>query len=171
MKDDPQEKHKILMIISCTKTSARERCKAKDMYKGNIFIKAQKLAKFFAFHTLILSVKYGLIGNEDEIEPYDKTVKDIDIAVVKQINETLKRYILAEDIKTVIIILGEPYFDIIKEEVILLPKRIKAVRMMGKNYKAYVYKITQLIRFGELYSQKIFSDIKTEKKVSFADLF
>lgn len=67
---------KKLVLISCVKTKRTFKCKARDMYISPLFKKslsyAQKLAPDQIY---ILSAKYGLLGLDDEIEPYERTLK------------------------------------------------------------------------------------------------
>lgn len=64
------------VFISCVKTKRSSRCKAKDMYISPLFKKAYQYALKFVQEDkiYILSAKYGLIHNSQEIEPYEKTL-------------------------------------------------------------------------------------------------
>lgn len=72
------EKH--ITLIACSATKLENACMAKDMYQGNLFKKSLEYALKTTNpnNIYILSAKYGLVGLEQEIEPYDKTLKDMD---------------------------------------------------------------------------------------------
>ena len=65
------------IFLSCVKTKRKYPCKAKDMYISPLFIKSLQVARKLTDdrHIFILSAKYGLLRLEDEIEPYNLTLK------------------------------------------------------------------------------------------------
>lgn len=69
---------KSLGLISCTKSKQSYPCKASEMYQASdLFRKAYSYAiKKYDF-VAILSAKYGLLLPDDEIEPYDLTLNDM----------------------------------------------------------------------------------------------
>jgi len=66
---------KNIFLISCTKTQAKRKTQAKNLYASPYFVKCLRYArqlkpdKIFA-----LSSKHGLLNLEDEIEPYDEVL-------------------------------------------------------------------------------------------------
>ena len=65
-----------LGLVSCTKSKRDYPCKAYQMYyPSNLFTKAYGYAKRNYDIATILSAKYGLLLPDDEIEPYDLTLK------------------------------------------------------------------------------------------------
>lgn len=65
-----------VLIIACSSQKAPvEKAPAKDLYTGNLFIKARKLAEMHNVPYWILSAKYGIIMPDDVIETYDQKFK------------------------------------------------------------------------------------------------
>ena len=65
-----------LGLVSCTKSKRNYSCKAYEMYSpSNLFKKAYRYATKNYDVVAILSAKYGLLLPDDEIEPYDLTLK------------------------------------------------------------------------------------------------
>ena len=72
------------MLTSCTKRKGRERGPAKEVYKGsvrNLF----KLAEEMGFECFVVSAKYGLIGCDEVIEPYDVYLKELNDQGLKRL--------------------------------------------------------------------------------------
>lgn len=66
---------KTIVLISCVNQKLDTKAKAKNLYISPLFIKNLNYAKSLSpDHIFILSAKYGLVGLEEEIEPYDKTL-------------------------------------------------------------------------------------------------
>ena len=66
-----------LGLISCTKSKQTYPCPAAEMYQpSNLFTKAYTYATKRYDHVCILSAKYGLLLPEDQIEPYNLTLKN-----------------------------------------------------------------------------------------------
>lgn len=65
-------------FIACSSTKASHECKAKDMYKGDMFIKSYVLAKAMgADRIYILSAKYHLLHPNTVIKPYNIYLHDM----------------------------------------------------------------------------------------------
>lgn len=65
-----------LGIVPCTKSKRNSPCKAYEMYSpSNLFRKAYQYATKNYDMVVILSAEYGLLLPDDEIEPYDLTLK------------------------------------------------------------------------------------------------
>ena len=68
-------------LISCVKNKATEACQAKDMYQSYWFKAAYAYAKKQNVDKiLILSAKYYVLEETDEITPYDLTLNKMPIA-------------------------------------------------------------------------------------------
>ena len=64
-----------IILIACCKRKAKEKLPASKLYQGDLFCKSLAYAKGVHPNSIyILSAKYGLVGLEDEIEPYDTTL-------------------------------------------------------------------------------------------------
>lgn len=69
---------KSLGLISCTKKKQNYPCKASEMYSASdLFRKAYGYAVKKYDFVVILSAKYGLLFQNDRIEPYNLTLNDM----------------------------------------------------------------------------------------------
>lgn len=161
---------KVIMILSCTQKKRKKRCPAGEMYQGIVFRKAQSLAKIFPFKVFILSSKYGIIGNEDVISPYELEIDDMSPLMRGKAIENLTE-ILSIYKCPLLIILGEEYYSIIRNTIERYSKRFKVLRLKGKGIISYSYHLKKLIQFGEAYQEPVFQDIELGKRVSFERLF
>lgn len=64
-----------IALISCSKTKTKKAGKAKDVYIGKLFKGYYYLAKRECDKIYILSAKYGLLEENDIIDPYNQTLK------------------------------------------------------------------------------------------------
>ena len=108
----------MIIFISCTKKKLNKRCKAKELYTASAwFRKAYKYATSLnPIYIYILSAKYGLLNENDIIEPYEKTLhgareNEIKIWSTKVISQMKEKGIDLED---------------------------KAIFLCGKNYRKYL---------------------------------
>jgi hypothetical protein len=75
-KKEANHRMKSLGLISCTKKKQNYPCKASEMYSASdLFRKPYAYCTKKYDQVAILSAKYGLLLPEDEIEPYDITLK------------------------------------------------------------------------------------------------
>lgn len=67
-----------IALISCVKKKAKYSAKARDLYTSSLFTKSLKYteSKLKPDKIYILSAKHGLLNLNDEIEPYDETLKN-----------------------------------------------------------------------------------------------
>lgn len=66
---------KIIVLVSCGKTKHHSRISARNLYQGSLFRKSLAYAEKLKPDAIyILSAKYGLVGLDDEIDPYEKTL-------------------------------------------------------------------------------------------------
>lgn len=85
-----------IVLISCVSKKLNYKSKAKDLYISSLFKKNLQYAKSIGPDKIfILSAKHGLLGLDEEIKPYEKTlntmnsreIKDWAKLVLKQLRE------------------------------------------------------------------------------------
>lgn len=69
-----------LFLVSCVKTKRAMPAAAMDLYTSNWFQKARACVEKTGCPWRILSAEYGLVHPEEEIGPYEKTLKTMRIA-------------------------------------------------------------------------------------------
>jgi len=75
---------KQIILISCVSKKLPHRAKARDLYVSTLFKLNRKYAeKLSPDKIFILSAKYGLLGMEREIEPYEQTLNNMPVNDVK----------------------------------------------------------------------------------------
>lgn len=106
---------KTVVLISCTKSKRSYACAAKELYdKSQLFRESYKYAKKFDCPIFILSAKYGLVSENQIIEPYEeslaqKTDVDKEHWARKVAEEALKSF--APDQTRFIILAGRDYYE------------------------------------------------------------
>ncbi|MBI1338101.1 MAG: hypothetical protein GC164_14240 [Phycisphaera sp.] len=84
------------VLIACCKTKLEHPAPARELYRGALFRKALAYSRQLNPDAVfVLSAKYGLIGLDDEIAPYEKTLNSMPIherrvwynRVIQQLNE------------------------------------------------------------------------------------
>jgi cytoplasmic iron level regulating protein YaaA (DUF328/UPF0246 family) len=74
-----------LVLISCVSKKRPTKSKARDLYISPLFKKNLNYAiKLAPDQIFVLSAKYGLVGLDDEIEPYDLTLNAMSANEIKQ---------------------------------------------------------------------------------------
>jgi|SRR5271157_3007623 len=74
-----------IVLISCVSKKRSQRSKARELYISPLFKKNLEYAfKLAPDKIYILSAKYGLVGLDDEIEPYDLTLNTMSANEIKQ---------------------------------------------------------------------------------------
>ena len=69
---------KKIVLISCVSQKLHNKAKAQDLYISTLFkLNLQFAKKIKPDKTFILSAKYGLLGLDDEIEPYNLTLNNM----------------------------------------------------------------------------------------------
>ncbi|WP_022778686.1 DUF6884 domain-containing protein [Butyrivibrio sp. AE3009] len=69
--------HERIALISCSKLKKDYACKAKELYSAStLFSLSYEYAKRNSDRIYILSSKYGLVGENEVLAPYDETLKD-----------------------------------------------------------------------------------------------
>jgi hypothetical protein len=80
-----QNKMKQIVLISCVSKKLETKSKAKDLYVSPLFKKNLKYATSInPDEIFILSAKYGLVGLNKEIEPYDMTLNKMRTNEIKK---------------------------------------------------------------------------------------
>ena len=68
----------MIVFLSCVKLKRNSPCKARNMYISDLFQKSLAYAmQLNPRNIYILSAKYGLLGLDDYIEPYNQTLNDM----------------------------------------------------------------------------------------------
>ena len=103
-----------LGFISCTKSKRDYPCKTSEMYSvSSLFRKSYAYAKEHYDQIAILSAKYGLLLSDDQIEPYDLTLKNMPIIQRKEWADTVFHQIMMrlklDQIKRVFFHTGKEY--------------------------------------------------------------
>lgn len=66
-------------LVSCSKQKLDHACPARELYsKSALFRKALAYARAHYDQVFILSAKYGLVHPDQELEPYDQSLNDMD---------------------------------------------------------------------------------------------
>ena len=74
-----------IVLISCVSKKREQKSKARELYISALFKKNLRYAvKLVPDQIFILSAKYGLVGLDDEIEPYDLTLNTMSANEIKQ---------------------------------------------------------------------------------------
>jgi cytoplasmic iron level regulating protein YaaA (DUF328/UPF0246 family) len=75
---------KKIVLISCVSKKRLEKSKARDLYISALFKKNLQYAlKLAPDQIFILSAKYGLVGLDEEIEPYNLTLNTMSGSEIK----------------------------------------------------------------------------------------
>jgi len=102
-----------IVLISCASKKLTRKTRAKDLYISPLF----KLNLMFA-HSLkpdkifILSAKYGLVDLEQELEPYNQSLKTMSLPEIKKWTEKVKGQMKGKinfESDEVIFLAGEKY--------------------------------------------------------------
>lgn len=105
---------KSLGLISCTKSKQDYPCKASEMYSASdLFRKAYSYATKNYDFVAILSAKYGLLFPDNEIEPYDLTLNDMNSRQIREwadkVFRQMRRRLRLEDFDKVFFHAGKKY--------------------------------------------------------------
>jgi len=85
-----KDKMKQIVLISCVSKKLENKSKAKDLYASPLFKKNLKYAiSLKPDNIFILSAKYGLVGLNEEIEPYDLTLNEMRSNEIKEWAKTV----------------------------------------------------------------------------------
>ena len=79
---------KSIGLVSCTSRKKSTSCKASEMYSASqLFRKAYRYCRKNYSQVAILSAKYGFLFPDDEIEPYNLTLNNMNAEEVKNWSE------------------------------------------------------------------------------------
>lgn len=67
----------VIALVSCVKQKQAAPAPARDLYTSALFQKSRAFAERHADAWFILSAKYGLLRPEQQIAPYEMTLKDM----------------------------------------------------------------------------------------------
>jgi cytoplasmic iron level regulating protein YaaA (DUF328/UPF0246 family) len=73
-----------IVLISCVSKKRLQKSRARDLYISPLFKKnLQYATRLGPDKVFVLSAKYGLVGLDDEIEPYDLTLNTMSAGEIK----------------------------------------------------------------------------------------
>lgn len=64
------------VLISCSKSKLTHRAPARELYTGQLFRKAVAWAESHGHQWFVISALHGLVKPDQELDPYDYTIKD-----------------------------------------------------------------------------------------------
>jgi len=110
-------------LIACSKTKAKKRCKASEMYTGAMFQLSVRLMEKWKCPYMIISAKYGLIDPDTIINPYELKMTDLTMPqreeMAKKINAGLKSRLRKDEI--VLCLMGIEYMLFARDIPVLMP--------------------------------------------------
>ena len=104
-----------IALISCSKLKKPYPCEAKELYSASrLFSLSYAYARERADRIYILSAKYGLVGEDEIIAPYDETLKKKSVAErqawARKVTDQLRQVCdIRED--TFVILAGQDYYE------------------------------------------------------------
>ena len=104
-------------LIACSKRKLSHAAKARDLYSpSDLFKKALAYAEENYGRIYILSAKYGLVGLDETVEPYDETLNDMnkqqrDFWAWKVYNQMIERDLLIPGMTSLYFHAGRKYRD------------------------------------------------------------
>ncbi|MFV8817139.1 DUF6884 domain-containing protein [Haliea sp. E17] len=106
-----------IYLVSCVSKKRTEPAAARDLYISNWFIKAKRYVEQFEQDWFILSALYGLIGSDEVIQPYNKTLNNMPIADRRAWSEKVIRQVqeVSYEVDQIVILAGERYREFIVE--------------------------------------------------------
>jgi hypothetical protein len=69
-----------IYLVSCVSAKTKTPALAKDLYISNWFVKVRNYVERTGEPWFILSAEYGLVGSEDMLEPYERTLNTMGVA-------------------------------------------------------------------------------------------
>jgi len=107
-----------IALVACVKTKASTPRPAGDLYTSDLFAKASAYAEKISDAWYILSAKYGLVGPNEIIAPYEKTLRQMPIAQRKAWAAQVFQDLCAVAVKPgdrIVILTGEDYREYLVE--------------------------------------------------------
>jgi len=137
-----------IALIQCTSKKKNYECKARELYSESPRFKlAYELASRMADRVYILSAKYGLIAEDEIIEPYNETLNDKTQHERKEwANQVLIDLRRIADLNNdqFIILAGEKYIDYLLPEISHYWQPLK-----GKSIGYWIPELQRLIALEE----------------------
>ena len=65
-----------MFSLSCSKSKLNNKAPARELYTGQLFKKAVTWAERHGHHWFVISALHGLVRADQELDPYNFTVKD-----------------------------------------------------------------------------------------------
>ena len=100
-----------LCLVSCVKEKRSSAAPAKDLYTSALFTKTRRLVEAMNWPWFILSAEHGLVHPEDEIAPYDTTLKSMGVderrGWAAAVRESLEPHLAG--VGAVAVFAGKPY--------------------------------------------------------------
>ena len=120
---------RILVVSSCTKRKKKEKDKASEIYLGKQHLYVKKGVKLLKENNnvdwYIISAKYGIINENEVIEPYDLSFNKMSRKDIRELSTGLgieeKLSSLIKNYKLAFFILGEKYLISIEDLLDKLP--------------------------------------------------
>ena len=147
------------VFLSCVKTKAESRCKARDMYISPLFTKSLELAeRLDSPNTYILSAKHHLLPLDEEIDPYNETLLDFSADEKKAwadiVIEQMKKAGIDFNAKTYFFA-GEHYIEYLRD---YFPNRVEMFADLGG--LGYILEhLDELIASGAKFSREDVEEI------------
>lgn len=98
-------------LVSCVKGKRGYPCAAKDLYKSNLFRKARRYVETKGRPWFILSAEYGLVDPEQVIEPYEKTLNNMNTAARREWEAKMMDKLLALNARRFVFLAGSKYCE------------------------------------------------------------
>lgn len=98
-----------LVITGCSKKKLSMKSMAGDLYQGQLFKKTSEFCMVYGYPLMILSAKYGLIAENEWIEPYSLELKKWDdIQKIREKSQKVFKQLL-KHYGEIIIVMGKNY--------------------------------------------------------------
>lgn len=107
-----------LFLVSCVSTKRAVRSRARDLYISPWFEKARKYVEANGDRWFILSAEHGLLHPDEEVEPYEKTLNEMNPTQRREWADRVlaKLRPLLMDVERVVVLAGERYREFLISE-------------------------------------------------------
>ncbi len=105
-----------LYLVSCVKTKRNTRAAAKELYVSAWFQKARAFVEGTGDPWRILSAEYGLLDPDEEVQPYERTLKAMRVQERRAWAEDVLAHIetCLNDVDTVVFFAGQRYREFLE---------------------------------------------------------
>lgn len=104
-----------LCLVSCAADKLDRPAPAKDLYTSDLFVKTRRFVEIQDKRWFILSAKHGLVDPNEEIAPYEKTLKEMGKAARRDwaaaVLNALEPHL--EGVRAVVFLAGERYREFV----------------------------------------------------------